>query len=428
MKRTTNVENEEKNIKKKDNKLIKFLKKHRKKILLLLLVCVLIYIIYVVVQLIRKPTDTVYVEMGQIREEEVAVGYIIRDEEVIQGENYKNGIEQIKTEGEKVAKGEAIFRYYSNNEENLVEKIKELDEKIDIAMEESENLPTSDTKALEDQIDSKIYDLYEESDLTEIQNNKEEIISNMSKKSKIAGEESPAGSYLKKLIDERSEYENQLTSGEEYIEATKSGIVSYRVDGYEDILTTDDFGKYTKDFLEELNLKTGQIIPMSSEAGKIVDNYSCYIVCVLDSEYARDAEVGDSVTIKLPSGKEVEASIEYKIIEGEEYILTLKINEGVEELTSYRKISFSIIWWSKSGLKVPNTAISREEKDGNEISYVTRTRIGYEDKIIVKVLKKNEKYSIVTNYTSDELQELGYLISEIRSMPNIAIYDEILIK
>ena len=428
MKRTTNVENEEKNIKKKDNKLIKFLKKHRKKILLLLLVCVLIYIIYVVVQLIRKPTDTIYVEMGQIREEEVAVGYIIRDEEVIQGENYKNGIEQIKTEGEKVAKGEAIFRYYSNNEENLVEKIKELDEKIDIAMEESENLPTSDTKALEDQIDSKIYDLYEESDLTEIQNNKEEIISNMSKKSKIAGEESPAGSYLKKLIDERSEYENQLTSGEEYIEATKSGIVSYRVDGYEDILTTDDFGKYTKDFLEELNLKTGQIIPMSSEAGKIVDNYSCYIVCVLDSEYARDAEVGDSVTIKLPSGKEVEASIEYKIIEGEEYILTLKINEGVEELTSYRKISFSIIWWSKSGLKVPNTAISTEEKDGNEISYVTRTRIGYEDKIIVKVLKKNEKYSIVTNYTSDELQELGYLISEIRSMPNIAIYDEILIK
>ena len=428
MKRTTNVENEEKNIKKKDNKLIKFLKKHRKKILLLLLVCVLIYIIYVVVQLIRKPTDTVYVEMGQIREEEVAVGYIIRDEEVIQGENYKNGIEQIKTEGEKVAKGEAIFRYYSNNEENLVEKIKELDEKIDIAMEESGNLPTSDTKALEDQIDSKIYDLYEESDLTEIQNNKEEIISNMSKKSKIAGEESPAGSYLKKLIDERSEYENQLSSGEEYIEATKSGIVSYRVDEYEDILTTDDFGKYTKDFLEELNLKTGQIIPMSSEAGKIVDNYSCYIVCVLDSEYARDAEVGDSVTIKLPSGKEVEASIEYKIIEGEEYILTLKINEGVEELTSYRKISFSIIWWSKSGLKVPNTAISTEEKDGNEISYVTRTRIGYEDKIIVKVLKKNEKYSIVTNYTSDELQELGYLISEIRSMPNIAIYDEILIK
>ena len=294
-------------------------------------------------------------------------------------------------------------------------------------MAETEKAPTSDTKALEDQIDSKIYELYGESDLTVIQNNKDEIISSMSKKSKIAGEQSPAGSYLKKLINERSEYENELSSGEEYIKATKSGIVSYRVDGYEDILTTGDFGKYTKEFLEELNLKTGQIIPMSSEAGKIVDNYECYIVCVLDSNYARDAEVGDSVTIRLPSGKEVKASIEYKATEDKEYILTLKIDEGVEELTSYRKISFSIIWWSSSGLRVPNTAISTEEKNGNEIAYVTRTRIGYEDKILVKVLKTNEKYSLVTNYTSDELTELGYTPAEIRNMPNIAIYDEILI-
>ena len=427
MKKTTNVVNEEKNMKRKNNRIINILKRNRKKILLLLLACVLIYVIYMVARLIQKPTDTVYVEMGQIREEEIAVGYIIRDEEVIKGQNYKNGIEQIKTEGEKVSKGEEIFRYYSNNEQSLVQKIKELDEKIDEAMAKTEKTPTSDTKALEDQIDSKLDSLYKENELTVIQNNKDEIINYMSKKSKIAGEQSPAGSYLKKLIDERSEYEKELSSGEEYIEAPKSGIVSYRVDGYEDILSTDDFGKYTKDFLEELNLKTGQIIPMSSEAGKIVDNYACYIVCVLDSEYAKNAEIEDSLTIRLPSGKEVKASIEYKTIDNNDCILTLKIDEGVEELTAYRKISFSIIWWSSSGLKIPNTAILTEEKNGNEISYVTRTRIGYQDKIIVKVLKSNEKYSIVTNYTSDELSELGYTASEIRSMPNIAIYDEILI-
>lgn len=38
---------------------------------------------------------------------------------------------QIKAEGEKVAKGEAIFRYYSNKEDNLTKKIEELDTKID---------------------------------------------------------------------------------------------------------------------------------------------------------------------------------------------------------------------------------------------------------------------------------------------------------
>lgn len=413
--------------KKKDNKFLKLLKKHKRKILMLALLCIVAYIIYVIAQLIKDPTDTVYVEMGQIQEEETAVGYVIRDETVIKGDNYKNGIEQIKTEGEKVAKGEAIFRYYSNNEQNLVEKIAELDKKIDEAMAEADNLPSADTRALEEQIDSKIDQLYEESDLKVIQNNKQEIINNMTRKAKLTGELSPAGSYLQKLIDERSEYEKQLNSGAESLTATESGLVSYRVDGYEEILTPEDFGKYTKEFLNDLTLKTGQIIPTSNESGKIIDNYYCYIVCVLDSEYAKDAEVGDEVKLRLPSGNEVETTIEYKTIEDGDYIITLKIDKGVEELINYRKISFNIIWWSASGLKIPNQAISTEEKAGNEISYVTRTRIGYEDKIIIKILKQNSRYAIVTKYTSEELKELGYTSQEILSMPNIAIYDEILI-
>lgn len=412
--------------KKKEIKLIEKIKKHKKIIVMLLLLCALIYVIYSVVKLIKNPTDTVYVEMGQIQEEETAVGYIIRDETVLKGENYKNGIEQKKTEGEKVAKGEAIFRYYSNNEEDLVKKIKDLDAKIDEAML-AENPFPADTKVLEDQIDTKINQLYEENNLKIIQEYKQEINNNMTKKAKIVGEQSPAGSYLKKLIDERSEYENKLNSGTEFINATKSGVVSYRVDGYEEVLTTDNLGKYNKEFLESLKIKTGQIIPTSGESGKIIDNYYCYIVSVLDSSYAKDIEIGDEIKLRLPSGLEVEAIVEYKIVEDDNYTLTFKIEKGVEELINYREISFSIIWWSESGLKVPNTAIHNETKDENEISYVTRTRIGYEDKILVKVLKSNEKYSIVTNYTSEELLEKGYSSTEIRSLPNITIYDEILI-
>lgn len=413
---------------KKKSKFIQFLEKHKKKIIMLVLLCIIIYIAYMVAQLVKNPTDTVYVEMGQIQQEESAVGYIIRDETVLKGKNYKNGIEQIKTEGEKVAKDQEIFRYYSNNESNLVAKIQELDTKIDAAMANKEKtvLP-SDTKLLQQQIDSKINSLYGESDLTKIKESKQEINTNMTKIAKITGEKSPAGSYLKKLIDQRSKYENQLNSGSEYLTATRSGVVSYRVDGYEDILTPDDFSKYTKQFLNDLNLKTGQIIPSSSESGKIIDNYYAYIVTVLDSENAKDIEVGDSVKIRLPSGTETQATIEYKLQEDSDYVLTLRIEENINELIDYRKISFSIIWWSDTGMKIPNSAISYETKGDNEVAYVTRKRIEYEDKILVKILKSNDKYSVVSNYTSDELKELGYSSEEIRNMPNISIYDEILI-
>ena len=413
--------------KKSSNKFVQIVKLHKKKLVILAFLAIMIYIIYLVVRLIINPTDTVYVEMGQIQEEETATGYIIRDETVLKGEKYKNGIEQIKTEGEKVAKGDAIFRYYSNNEEELIKKIQELDAKIDEAMSEPDNPLTSDTRVLEEQIDKSINNLYNESDLTKITESKKEILNNMTRKAKLTGELSPAGSYLKKLVDERQDYENQLNSGAEYLSATRSGVVSYRVDGYEELLTTDDFGKYNKEFLENLNLKTGQIIPSSNESGKIIDNYQCYIVCILDSEYAKQAEVGDKLKLRLPSGAEVDATIEYKTVEDNDYIITFRIEKNVDELISYRKISFSIIWWSESGLKVPNQAISYEQKGDNQIPYVVRTRIGYEDKIYVKILESNEKYAIVTNYTSTELTELGFTSSEILSLYSISIYDEILI-
>ena len=294
-------------------------------------------------------------------------------------------------------------------------------------MSNESNLFSSDTKVLEEQIDSSIYELYGESDLTKIQENKQEISNNMTRKAKIAGELSPSGSYLNKLIDERSEYENELNSGAEYLTATRSGVVSYRVDGYEEVLTVDDFSKYTKEFLNDLNLKTGQIIPTNSESGKIIDNYSCYIVSVLDSEYARDAETGDEVQLRLPSGSIVNATIEYKTEEDGEYILTFKINNNIDELIDYRKISFGVIWWSETGMRVPNSAIQYEQKGDNQVPYVIRQRIEYQDKILVKVLKSNERYSVVTNYTSDELIEMGYTTDEIKNRVNISIYDEILI-
>ena len=273
----------------------------------------------------------------------------------------------------------------------------------------------------------KLDQLYNARDLQLIQNNKQEIINNMTKKARIAGEYSPSGSYLKKLIDERQKYENKLNEGAESLSATRSGIVSYRVDGYEEILTPNDFSKYDKNFLDDLNLKTGQIIPTSNESGKIIDNYECYIVAVLSSSYAKNAEVGQEVQLRLANGKVVDATIEYKTVQDEDCIMTFKITKEVEELINYRKVSFGIIWWSKSGMKVPNSAITKETKDDKELDYVTRTRIGYEDKILVKVLKSNEKYSIVTNYTSEELLDLGYSSKEIWSLPSITIYDEILI-
>jgi len=381
---------------------------------------------YNIIALFINPTDTFMIENGDIFSSEDNVGYIIREEKLFQGNNYKNGIYQIKTEGQRVAKGDPIFRYYTNNEESLIEKIANLDTQIQDALEQNKsNIYSSDIASIDSQIEEKLRQISKTNKVSRISEFKREINNALTKKAKLTGELSPAGSYIKELISKRSELEEQLNSGSEYIEATVSGVVSYRVDGLEDKLTTDGITQITEEYLKNLKLKTGETIPSSTETGKIVNNYYCYIAIVTKAEEAQNIKVKDTVKIALATGEEVKATIHHvSDQESGAKLLILKITNGVEELINYRKISFEIIWWSANGLKVPNSSILEDE---NGMNYIVRKRVGYSDNILVKVLKVAENYSIIENYTSLELKELGYSTQEISSMKSISLYDEILL-
>lgn len=398
----------------------------RKIIISILLFAIIVYSIIVVYKLIGNPVDNFFVENGEITFEESTEGYIIRDETIVEGNNYKNGIAQIKSEGDKVAKGESIFRYYSNNEEDLTKKIKDLDVKIQDAMSKDNTLFSSDIKLLESQIEQKLVDIYEQNDIQKIKEYKKDINTYITKKAKIAGEKSPSGSYIKKLIDERTSYENKLNEGAEYVTAPKSGVVSYRVDGLEDVLSVDGFSKLNKKFLDDLKLKTSQVIATSEEKGKVINNFKCYLACYIKSDKAKEAKIGDKVKIRLPNSKETTATVEYISVEEDNgVLLVFGLENYVEELISYRKIAFDIIWWSDKGLKVPNSAILKDE---NNISYVVRNRAGYYEKIYVNVLRNNNNYSIVKNYTTKELQELGIDNNQISNRKSISLYDQLVLE
>lgn len=410
-------------------------KKNMKKVMIAysIGIIILIYFVYCIIQLVKQPTDVIAIENGNLSEEENAVGYVIREEMVVQGDNYKNGMVQIKAEGERVAKDNPIFRYYSNNEEALIKKIQELDIKIQEAMSNESKLPSSDMKLLENQIQEKLIELETLNDIQKIREYKKDINTKITKKAKIAGDLSPSGSYIRKLIEERSSYENRLNSGSEYINAPMSGIVSYRIDGLENVLTPNCFSTLNSKMLKDLNLKTGEIVASSEESGKIVNNFEGYIATILQSENAKKIQVGDNVTLCLSNSEEISAEVVYLIEEENTRLVVFKITSGLELLANYRKITFDIIWWSYSGLKVPNTALISqkrevENQEQNTLYYVIRNRAGYTDQIPVKVLKQNSSYSIITNYQSTELKEKwGYNESELRNLKSIVLHDEIIV-
>lgn len=353
-------------------------------------------------------------------------GYIIREETVLQGKDTENEMVQIKYEKEKVAKGDSVFRYYSKKEENLLKKMAELDEQINKALEENESIViSSDMLSIEAQIEDTLNSMYNTNEIRKLDEYIKKIEGYITKKAQIAGEHSPTGSLVKNLIQKRTEYENELNSSSEIINSPISGVVSYRVDGLEEHLKTGDFSYLSKATLDDYGLKIGAVVPQNNEKGKVINNFICYIAACTDTEKAEGAKVGDKVHLRLSNSKEINANIVYIVEEQDgSRILVFEIKDQIEELIDYRKISFDIIWWEFSGFKISNSAIITAD---NDLAYIERNKAGYTEKILIKVLRQNDTYSIVNNYTEEELETLGFSEKEIRDRNTLKLHDEIIL-
>lgn len=385
-------------------------------------IVILLYLMVSFINLIRRPTETFVVEKAKIYKEEYTDGYIIRDETIINVDNPEKEIVPIKSEGEKVAKGESVFRYCMDNEKEINEKIEQVDIEIGKSIDNDTSYYSTDIKLINNQIEGYLDDLCDcKNDLQKISQEKSNISNGLTQKLKIKAENSD-NDELKSLVEQRNEYEQSLADNSDYIYAENSGVVSYRIDGLESELKSDDFSYLSEEYLNNLNIQTGQIIASTSDKGKIINNFKCNIACVLKSEEAKNSEVGKSIKIRLQNSEEVPAKIVYKADQDDgKVLLVFEVNSNVTNLIQYRKSSFDVIWWSDSGLRIPNSALKYE----GSLAYVIRNRAGLKEKIYVKVLRSNDKYSIVDNYSYSELKEYISDMTVLSNKKSISVYDEI---
>lgn len=386
-----------------------------------LIIIFIIYLLYNTIRLLSHPAEAFVVDYGKLNMKETTTAYVIRNEVVLQGENYQNGMEKEITEGKRVAKGETVFRYYATGNEEIRKQIAEIDSQIVEAQKTETPIYNTDIEVLKGKIKELEEKIYQTNNVEEIKNYKKEITDNTYKIATIVSNQSPDGSVLKSLITQRATLLNQLSEGAEVIKADYSGTVSYRIDNMEDKFNTGDFSYLTKDFLEGLDLKTGEIIESNQEKGKIIVDFNCYLACEMDSKTAKETKVGDRVKIELDPSLVVKAKVVQINEEKNSRILVFEVYDIPEKLINYRKLSVNVIWWEESGLKVPNSALIVED----DKTYVERNRAGFDVKILVKVLKQNDAYAIVSNYSTKELQEMGFSSSEIQNMYSIKQYDKI---
>lgn len=392
---------------------------------IIITIVVLVFVIlfsYTIFNFIKEPSQIFLVKKDILSDEEIVDALILREEKVITDSSNRI-LQQEKFEGERVSKGVRVFRYYSTSETKKIDRIVEIDKEIEeYLIEQQDNINSPENAVIDSSIESKLLKLNDINQQSKILNFEKNINDEILKKAKIAGDFSKEGSKIKKLLDEKKTIEKKLTDDSEIIYSPIAGVVSYRVDGYEDKFNKKDLSKINKKTINEYDIKVGSIIPETNNKCKIVNNFESYLALISKSQHSKSSKIGDRVKIRIGNDLELIGTVEaINEVDKDKKIIILKVTTNNIQLLQYRKLRIEIIWWEDIGLKVNNKSIIKE----GDYSYVIRRKGNFEEKILVKIIKETDEYSLIKNYTTDELNKMKLDFSESRMTINE--YDEILV-
>ena len=359
---------------------------------------------------------------GKLSDEEQVDGIIIRSEEVLNVEKGQK-IQKIKENNEKVSKNEIVAKVSTQNEQDIMKKIEEVNKKIEQALSENQiNVNSSQNITINEKIERVLAHVSDTNFQSKIEEYDKEIKNSLYEKAKISGELTKEGSKLKNLIKEKENLEATLNSNTKNVISTSAGNISYIVDGYEQKLKADNFDYLTEDILKSVDIKRGAVLSVSDNKAKIIKDFNTYIACIVKKDRLKDVKRGKTLELNINNEHEALSMVEYiKDIDNSKSIVVFSTNKLSTELSKYRKISLGIIWWSEVGLKVSNKAIKKIEKQ----HFVVKNKSGFTELIPVKLIKETEEYSLVSGYASKLRSKQNS--KELIDIPILQEFDEVIL-
>ena len=359
---------------------------------------------------------------GKLSDEEQVDGIIIRSEEVLNVEKGQK-IQKIKENNEKVSKNEIVAKVSTQNEQDIMKRIEEVNKKIVQALSENQiNVNSAQNITINEKIERVLAHVSDTNFQSKIEEYDKEIKNSLYEKAKISGELTKEGSKLKNLIKEKENLEATLNSNTKNVISTSAGNISYIVDGYEQKFKADNFDYLTEDILKSVDIKRGAVLSVSDNKAKIIKDFNTYIACIVKKDRLKDVKRGKTLELNINNEHEALSMVEYiKDIDNSKSIVVFSTNKLSTELSKYRKISVGIIWWSEVGLKVSNKAIKKIEKQ----HFVVKNKSGFTELIPVKLIKETEEYSLVSGYSSKLRSKQNS--KELIDIPILQEFDEVIL-
>lgn len=370
-----------------------------------IIICIIavVFVVHQVYSSAYKPITTVSAEYYTTVEGFSINGIVIREEKIITSDKVGT-LHFTLSDGERVAKDGVIANIYSNAEASVtVNRIEQLTSRIaDIEEMQSYNdVEAADITLVDTKINNSLNTMLRgiaSGDFSSFEENSAELLTNISRRQMITGEQTDFSARLTELKAELESLTATLPQPIGSIRTDASGYFVSGVDGYENMLSCENIEAVTPQYLDSLK---SEEVP-SNAIGKIVSGYTWYIAAQVNISDSLKYKVGDSLTLKttLKSSPELDVTVE-KINTSQTddaAVIIFSCQQMNSELASVRKGSMTIINSTYSGLKIPTKALRfQDDKTGVFV------RSGMAIKFVgVNVIYRTDEYIICEQQVSSD--------------------------
>ena len=348
--------------------------------------------------------------------------YLLKSENIVDY-NKEESITAIVDQGKRASKYEAIATYQNESYEDYQNQIAQIDKQIQSLIKDMPETHSADITGIENKILKYASELQGTTSYSKIQEYKAKLDELAYKKITILANSSPEDSAIRDLISKREELVRLSKTSENTIWTDRSGIVTYKLDGLEGIL---DYGNITNYSAQDLD----SIIDKYNTNGnnefgiKIVNNFNAYLLVKTpkgeNDEYIKEGRTYNIRVADLENTT-LKVRLTKNIAEGDYNYSIFEIQNEIDSLVDYRKLSCEVIWNTISGMAVPLNAIYHD--DAQNYDYVLMVYGTDYKRVAVNIKRKSDSIAIVENVDKNTAESYGLDTSFVLEM-----YDELVIE
>lgn len=397
-------------------KYAKKIKNRKRFIVVILLVIASLLLPSFVRNMSGKSPNTIILKTGSIENSINTKALVIRDEVVISSKIAGTTVQHYKN-GDKVSKDSVVATVVTSDSQKLLDEIKAIELRIMQAKEEvakQSSFFEDDIKRIDNEINSVVNNIAKASatgNIFQCTQYEKDIDILLQKKSDIVSSSGDQNEFLKQLEEKKSSLQTSVDEDVDEIVNSESGIISYHVDGYEEILNSEYVDSLTSDELSKQFEKIEKNPVDSSNKNnsvKIINGLYYYFACNVDTKIVEDIKEGKDIDVRINNnGKLLDMTVADIKKNGDTSLLLLKSNIDMGSVSSLRLVDVDVIFDESEGLKVPNKSLV-DYNNIDKTASIACLKYNYVRFVQVEVVGMNKDYAIIKNVEDDSEYDLVF--------------------